>query len=258
MRFLQIVNSKGQPQPASGPPDPAQLANVRKAIAEKIASGALLATGPLGKRETAAARITKQAGQITVEDPPGGDGWMAGGGYSLTEYPTKEAAIAACKDTLARMGDAVIELIQVGEMHPPATRPAQPAGAAPMPLGVVPYLTIDGASEASAFYQAAFGARELARMPADGKRLMHCHLEINGGALMLSDNFPEHGLPPVQRTPSDTLQLVVSEGQKWWNRAIQAGCKEKQPYALAPWGDNYGQLIDPFGVTWAIASPARE
>ncbi|MGZ5968610.1 MAG: VOC family protein, partial [Polyangiales bacterium] len=214
-----------------------------------IESGALLATGGIGKRATSAARVAKKDGKITVEDPPAGDGWMAGGGYSLTEFATKEEAIENAKKTLEFMNEAVIELIQVSEMHPPPKS---------MPLGVVPYLSIDGAAEASAFYQRAFGAKELARMVAqDGKRLMHCHLEINGGGLMLSDYFPEMGSPPVQRSDSYTLQLVVADGDAWWSRAIEAGCKEKLPFAVAPWGDKYGQLTDPFGVTWAINSPAK-
>jgi PhnB protein len=87
---------------------------------------------------------------------------------------------------------------------------------------------------------------------------MHCHLEINGGGLMLSDNFPEFGLPPVQRSHSDVMQLVVADGDAWWDRAIKAGCRQKMPFAVAPWGDKYGQLTDPFGVTWAINSPPKK
>lgn len=254
MRFLQIVSTAKM----SGAPDPSHLAKVRKSVADAIANGSLLATGALGKRATAAARITQAGGKITVEDPPSGDGWMAAGGYSLVEYASKEEAIAEAKAKFDIMGDGVVELIQVTEMHPPPGTAARPASSERLPAGVIPYLSIDGASEASAFYQKAFGAREVARMAGpDGKKLMHCQLEINGGALMLSDNFPEMGLPPVQRSPSYTMQLVVAEGDSWWNRAVEAGCQQKLPFAVAPWGDKYGQLTDPFGVTWAINSPAK-
>ena len=120
------------------------------------------------------------------------------------------------------------------------------------------HLVVRNMKRSLRFYQTAFGAREIARMAGqDGKRLMHCHLEINGGALMLSDNFPELGLPPVQRSDSYTMQLVVANGDAWWNRAIRAGCKQKLPFEVAPWGDKYGQLVDPFGVTWAINMPAQ-
>lgn len=254
MRFLEIVSASNT-RPA---PDPAHFAKLRQSMADAIAAGTLVATGGIGKRATAAARVTQKDGKISVEDPPAGDGWMAAGGYSLTEFPTKEAAIENAKAKFALMGDGVIELIEVSAMHP-RVQPAPLSGAAPMPPGVVPYLSIDGASEASMFYQVAFGAREVARMLAqDGKRLMHCQLEINGGALMLSDCFEDMGMPPVQRSSSYTMQLIVADGDAWWNRAIRAGCKEKLPFAVAPWGDKYGQLTDPYGVTWALNSPAQK
>ena len=73
----------------------------------------------------------------------------------------------------------------------------------PTVTGVTPYINVQGASEASAFYQKAFGAKELMRMPAeDGKRLMHCHLEINDGPLLMSDCWPEG------RPPAPALQLL--------------------------------------------------
>ena len=63
---------------------------------------------------------------------------------------------------------------------------------------IVPYLTVKGASEASAFYQKAFDAKENARHPAeDGKRLMHVALSVHGGDVFLCDEFPEHGGAPA-------------------------------------------------------------
>src|SRR5689334_3929483 len=100
MRFLQIV-MMGPPR--SGPPDPEHIAKVRKSIGEAIASGRLIATGGLGKRATSAARVTLKDGSFAVEDPPAGDGWMAGGGYSLVEFDTKEEAIANARATLEIM-----------------------------------------------------------------------------------------------------------------------------------------------------------
>lgn len=123
--------------------------------------------------------------------------------------------------------------------------------------GVIPYINVDGASEASAFYQRAFAAKELQRMPAeDGKRLMHCHLEINGGSLMLSDCFPEHG-SELQPSHSYTMTLVVSDADAWCERAVKAGAEVTMPVQRMFWGDRYGQLKDPFGVRWALNEPAQ-
>ncbi len=43
---------------------------------------------------------------------------MTGGGYALFEAASKEEAIARAKATLEVMGDGVVELIEVTEMHP--------------------------------------------------------------------------------------------------------------------------------------------
>jgi PhnB protein len=130
--------------------------------------------------------------------------------------------------------------------------PKSPAG------GVTPHISVDGASAASAFYQQAFGAEELFRLPAqDGKRLMHCHLKINGGSLMLADCFPEHGGSMVQRSDSFTMHLQVEDVEAWWRRAVEAGATVTMPLADMFWGDRYGRLCDPFGVNWSLAAPVK-
>ena len=122
--------------------------------------------------------------------------------------------------------------------------------------GVVPYLNVSDASGAAEFYRRAFGAEEVARTPApDGKRLVHCHLRINGGTLMLSDAFPEHGYP-VQTPQAFTLHLQVADVQALWDRATAAGAEVITPLDVMFWGDRYGQLRDPFGVAWSMGGPA--
>jgi hypothetical protein len=77
--------------------------------------------------------------------------------------------------------------------------------------GVIPYIQVEGAMEAVKFYERAFGARELSRFPTDdGKRLMNCQIEINGGGMMVMDAMPEHGFA-FQPTHSVTLQLLVDD-----------------------------------------------
>src|SRR5581483_10306147 len=57
---------------------------------------------------------------------------------------------------------------------------------------IVPYMQLSDASAASQFYQKAFGATEVTRLAHhDGKRLIHCHLYVNDGSIMLNDAFTE-------------------------------------------------------------------
>jgi PhnB protein len=123
--------------------------------------------------------------------------------------------------------------------------------------GVIPYLGMDGRSaEAADFYVRAFAARDLGRMPYedDPKKLMHCQVEINGGALMMSDmSDPNTGYVKPQ---GFHLQLVVADGDLWWNRALEAGCTVVVPFEKMFWGDRWGMFADPFGMMWAINEPA--
>jgi len=122
--------------------------------------------------------------------------------------------------------------------------------------GIVPYLEVDGASKVAAFYAKAFAAHEVFRYPADATgRTMHIHLHINGGSLMLSDPYPEHGHPhkPAQ---GYTLHLKVDDVDAWWQRAVAAGAEVMLPLQKMFWGDRYGQLRDPFGVLWSMGQPS--
>jgi PhnB protein len=131
------------------------------------------------------------------------------------------------------------------------------AQSAPPVTGVTPYINVEGASAASEFYQRAFAAQELMRLPADdGKRLMHCHLLINGGPLLMADCFPEHGFG-FEASRSFTLHLQVDDVDAWWKRAVDAGCEVTMPLDVMFWGDKYGALRDPFKMNWTLASTPK-
>jgi PhnB protein len=131
--------------------------------------------------------------------------------------------------------------------------PAEEPANAPY-VGVVPIVAVRDANAAAAFYERAFGAEILRRVPAgDGVRLLHCHLRINNGSLAINDVFPEHGYP-LQEPQSFTLHLQVEDVDAWWARAVGAGAEITMPLEKQFWGDRYGQLRDPFGVSWSLGS----
>jgi uncharacterized glyoxalase superfamily protein PhnB len=133
----------------------------------------------------------------------------------------------------------------------------------PMPKvlgGLTPYLGIDGAAKAAAFYEKAFAAEQVFAYPPDEQgRTMHIHLHVNGSSLMLGDFYPEHGhaAKPVQAC---TMQLHLAEEtiDEWWQRAVDAGCEVTTPLQVMFWGDRWGALRDPFGVDWAMNAPIRK
>ncbi|HEY0034407.1 MAG TPA: glyoxalase/bleomycin resistance/extradiol dioxygenase family protein [Devosia sp.] len=124
--------------------------------------------------------------------------------------------------------------------------------------GLTPYLSVDGARKAIDFYKQAFGAIEREALPTEtGDRLMHAQIDVNGSPLFLSDFFPDHGYPAVA-PQAFNLHLHVDDAQTWWDRAVQAGCTIASPLKTEFWGDIYGQLKDPFGVTWAIGQSVKQ
>ncbi|NJM83457.1 MAG: glyoxalase/bleomycin resistance/extradiol dioxygenase family protein [Tabrizicola sp.] len=122
--------------------------------------------------------------------------------------------------------------------------------------GVIPYLSLAGkAGEAADFYVKAFAAKDIGRMPfPDKPGFMHLQLEINGGALMLTDHVGE-GSPEGPPLARGHLQLVVGDGRAWFDRAVAAGCVSVMPFERQPWGDDWGMVRDPYGILWAVLTP---
>ncbi|TKT80980.1 glyoxalase/bleomycin resistance/extradiol dioxygenase family protein [Aquamicrobium sp. LC103] len=126
--------------------------------------------------------------------------------------------------------------------------------------GLVPYLEVDGALKAAEFYREAFGAETAFAVPPDEQgRTMHVHLYVNGSSLMLCDAYPEHG-HPHQQPQGYTMQLLLKtdEIDAWWDRAVKAGMEVVSPLDVMFWGDRWGQLRDPFGISWAMNAPVKK
>ena len=126
---------------------------------------------------------------------------------------------------------------------------------------ISPHLAVSDASAAIEFYKKAFGATELSRhMAPDGKRIMHAALQVNGGVVMLNDEFPEYtggksSTPEALGGTPVTLHLQVTDADSVFNQAIAAGATVKFPLKDQFWGDRYGQVMDPFGHVWSIGAP---
>ena len=122
-----------------------------------------------------------------------------------------------------------------------------------------PYIVVSDGAAAIDFYKSAFGAVELVRHPAPGTtKLMHAHLVIHGGHLMLSDDFSSQ-MGGKSETPQAlggspvTFHLEVPDADAAWAKALDAGAKVKFPLKDQFWGARYGQVSDPFGHYWSIA-----
>src|SRR5436190_19209364 len=138
-----------------------------------------------------------------------------------------------------------------------------PKAKSPVPEGMhtlTPHITVKGgAAKYIDFLKRAFNAVEIARSPAPDGKLMHAHVRIGDSNLMLNDDFPEFGGPPsAEGHWPVTFQLYVPNVDAVFAQALAAGCTAKMPVSDQFWGDRYGQLKDPFGFTWAVATHVED
>ena len=131
--------------------------------------------------------------------------------------------------------------------------------AKPIPAGyrtVTPYLTIKHAAKALEFYKRAFGASETFRVMMPDGRLGHAEVRLGDSLVMLSDEFPEFGgkAPDTLGGSPVSIHLYVEDVDAFFKRALAAGAKERKPVMDQFYGDRSGQLEDPFGHLWWVAT----
>ena len=133
----------------------------------------------------------------------------------------------------------------------------------PIPDGmhtVTPHLVCAGAADAIAFYQKAFNAIELSRLPGPGGKLMHAMIKIGDSSLMLTDEMSDCGSlgPNALKGTPVTLHIYVNDVDAFVARAVAAGATLTMPVQDMFWGDRYGLLVDPFGHQWSVATHLRD
>src|SRR5258706_7568001 len=82
----------------------------------------------------------------------------------------------------------------------------------PIPPGyhsVTPYLAVDGAARAIAFYTQAFGATEVLRIPADDGGIGYAEIMIGTSHVMLSDEYPEMGARSPKAIGGSPVSLLI-------------------------------------------------
>ncbi len=129
----------------------------------------------------------------------------------------------------------------------------------PIPDGyhtATPYMIVDGAGEAIKFYEKAFGATELMRMPGPDGKIGHAEIQIGDSRIMMSDEYPDMGFrgPKSLGGAGINMMLYVEDCDTLFAQALAAGGKELRPLADQFYGDRSGTLEDPFGHVWTIST----
>jgi len=134
-----------------------------------------------------------------------------------------------------------------------------PSRVKPIPEGhrtVTPYLAIKNAAKALEFYKRAFGATESYKLMMPDGRVGHAEIRLGDSLVMLSDEFPEYGgkAPDTLGGSPVSLHLYVEDVDAFVKKALAAGAKERKAVTDQFYGDRSGQLEDPFGHLWWVAT----
>ena len=120
------------------------------------------------------------------------------------------------------------------------------------------HLTVSNADKAMEFYTKALGGEVLhiSRM-ADGK-VMHASVRVGDSILMLNDACPEFGANAPEKPVGFALHVYVDNVDKVFANALAAGATQTMPLMDQFWGDRYGQVVDPFGFRWSLATHIKD
>jgi PhnB protein len=129
----------------------------------------------------------------------------------------------------------------------------------PVPDGhrtVAPYLAIKNAASALEFYKKAFGAIETYKLIIPDGRVGHAEIRLGDSLIMIADEFPEFGgkAPESLGGSPVSIHLYVEDVDAFVKKAVAAGARELKPVADQFYGDRSGQLQDPFGHLWWVAT----
>lgn len=131
---------------------------------------------------------------------------------------------------------------------------------------LTPHLVVRDGAQAIEFYKKAFAAQELSRMDRPGGKLMHAELKVGDSIFMLADECEPHPgheqncsrSPATLKGTAVSLYLYVKNPDEVFGRALEAGATEVMPVADMFWGDRVGQIRDPFGHSWSIATHTKD
>jgi uncharacterized glyoxalase superfamily protein PhnB len=123
-----------------------------------------------------------------------------------------------------------------------------------------PYLRVQGADRAIAFYKAAFGATEKFRLVEPSGRIGHCELVLGATTVMVSEEYPEYGIyaPRPGAEPASAIHLHVDDADAMIARAVEHGARVTRPAADHFYGERSGAIRDPFGHEWLIGHHLEE
>ena len=123
--------------------------------------------------------------------------------------------------------------------------------------GALPYLFVDDGPAAMAWYCKNLGATEAFRMSGPGgEGLMHGEIQLGGQSVMLSQANSDWGTRAPNPTEPYTVKLMVyvAAVASMIETCRTNGATVVQEPDDMFWGDRMGEIRDPFGHAWMVAT----
>jgi PhnB protein len=117
-------------------------------------------------------------------------------------------------------------------------------------------LRVRNAPAALDFYKKAFAARELMRFTSAGGDIGHAEIAIGNSVLMIAEEAIALGFSSPQALGGSpvSLHLYVDDADAMVASAVAAGARLVFPVTDHFYGDRSGQVADPFGYAWTVAT----
>ncbi len=133
----------------------------------------------------------------------------------------------------------------------------QITGVRPGYHSVTPYIVIQNAAEAIAWYKKALGAEERLRVevPERPGKIMHAEIQIGDSPLMLGDENAEMGYLGASSLGGSPVSMMIytSDPDGMHSRAVAAGATSLGPVEEKEYGRS-GGFRDPFGMMWFVST----
>jgi PhnB protein len=133
----------------------------------------------------------------------------------------------------------------------------------PIPEGytsVAPYLMLDDAKAAIEFYKRVFGATDHGAIATPDGKIAHGELKIGDTVIRLCDKLPQFDAEPPKVLGGSTVEIFVfvEDVDAIMREAAAAGATITAEPVNQFWGDRLGQMRDPFGHLWLVATRVED
>ncbi len=91
--------------------------------------------------------------------------------------------------------------------------------------------------------------------PTTHGRVMHAHLDVDGGAILGADSQPGRYTAPASIQVS--AHVPGLERARGIFTALGEGGRETPPFQKTFWSPGFGMLVDRYGIPWMVTCTAQ-